>query len=600
MKRLRINDRWWPAIAVAMLLPLWFIGMFGRGYWTPDEPREADIAWHMKSQEHRALPQLGGKPFMEKPPLTYWMTAGAMQIFGDSPAAARLPNLLYAVIAVLAIGLLAEAMAGRAAALSAAILAGSALLSWRVAVWVAPDAALVAGCAVGLLGAWRGYTAAPGRGKLFWYTLMHVGALAGFMAKSAPGWIVPALALLVLIVWERRWRELLRWELYAGFVLQALVIGSWVRAVWLGPDGATALRVLFWNNLMGRFTHVDAPAQFNYAQGHQNWPAKYFVQLPTYLYPWTLLALAALLRAWKRLRAPSAAPPAPGAATATATATAWRFALSACLPFLLLLSLASTARDVYAAPAVAGFALLIALWIDDCRNAPGAFDRWALRYTAPVVALVGLLCALVLLTMAFAQAWVGWPQVLVVVAAMLVSMLWLLARAEREQRHHRLHDGLLWTYAAFAVPVVIAAQLLFPAIDRVQNLPALAAQVRTSLGAGRLALLDPDETTIAMMNIGRSDLCDVIDSGGADAGEAARHWFARHDAADRILVKLPGRADGPLTPLVRRFSHPKPPGDGIAGQLQQAGAATLIVRLELPHGRRYALLGPGPRVLAVR
>ncbi len=593
MTRTRIHSRWWPAIAIAMLLPLWFVGLFGRGYWTPDEPREADIAWHMKTQEHRALPQLGGKPFMEKPPLTYWMTAAAMAGFGDSPAASRLPNLLYAVIAALAIGLLAEAMAGPAAALTAAVVAASMLLSWRVAIWVAPDAALVAGCAVGLLGAYRGYLAAPGRRKLFWYTLMHLGALAGFMASSAPGWIVPAFALLGLIAWERRWRELARWELYAGLLLQAAVIGSWVRAVWLGPDGASALRILFWNNLMGRFAHVDAPAQFNYSEGHQNWPAKYLVQLPSYLYPWTLLALAALLRAWKRLRVAAASQPDP-------LATAWRFSLAATLPFLLLLSVASTARDVYAAPVMGGFALLIVLWIEDCSASAGAFDRWALRYTALVAALITLLCALALFAMAAAHAYVGWPQVLVSVVAMLVAMYWLLQRAARERQHHRLHDALLWTYTAFAIPLVIAAQLLFPAIDRAQNLPALAAEVRVSLGAGRLALLNPDETTIAMMNFRRGDLCDVIDSGAADPAQAARQWFAAHGAADRILVKLPGRADGPLTPLLAKFTRPRLPGDGIAATLQQAGAVTLIARFELPHGRRYALLGPATRVLAVR
>jgi 4-amino-4-deoxy-L-arabinose transferase-like glycosyltransferase len=326
--------RWWPVAAVALLLPLWFVGLFGRGYWTPDEPREADIAWHMKSQQQRALPELGGKPFMEKPPLTYWLTAASMQAFGDTPGAARVPNLAYGIIAALAIGALAGTMAGSAAALTAAVVMASSLLSWRVAVWVAPDAALVAGCALALLGGYRGYMAAPGRHKLLWYTLLHLGALMGFMAKSAPGWLVPGLALLALIVWERRWSELRRPELYAGLLLQLLAIGFWVRAVWLGPGGEAALRVLFWNNLAGRFMHLDAPAQFNYAEGHQNWPAKYFVQLPSYLYPWTLLALAAMVRAWRQLRQPGA------------QATAWRYAVCLFLPFLLLLTAATTARAV--------------------------------------------------------------------------------------------------------------------------------------------------------------------------------------------------------------------------------------------------------------
>jgi len=60
---------------VLALAPLWLLGMFARGLWTPDEPREADIAWRMSLQSDRTLPQLAGRPFLEKPPLSYWMSA---------------------------------------------------------------------------------------------------------------------------------------------------------------------------------------------------------------------------------------------------------------------------------------------------------------------------------------------------------------------------------------------------------------------------------------------------------------------------------------------------------------------------------------------
>src|SRR6516162_11885580 len=139
-----------------------------------------------------------------------------------------------------------------AAAVIAAVVAMSALTAFRVSVWLAPDACLLAGCALALLGAWRGYRAVPGAAKAAGYALMHLGAAVGFMAKSAPGWLVPALALLTLIAWERRWQELRRWELYAGLALQALIIGPWIVAVARGAHGTEALTTLFWNNVVGR------------------------------------------------------------------------------------------------------------------------------------------------------------------------------------------------------------------------------------------------------------------------------------------------------------------------------------------------------------
>ena len=66
----------------------------------------------MSLQTDRTLPHLGDTPFLEKPPLTYWMSAAAIEIYGDSPAAARVPNLLYAAIVALTIGALAFAMDG--------------------------------------------------------------------------------------------------------------------------------------------------------------------------------------------------------------------------------------------------------------------------------------------------------------------------------------------------------------------------------------------------------------------------------------------------------------------------------------------------------
>ena len=79
------------ALVSATLLLIWCVGIFGRGYWTPDEPREADIAWRMSWQADKAVPLLAGEAFCEKPPLTYWLAAAPIRAFrhrslGRAPA----------------------------------------------------------------------------------------------------------------------------------------------------------------------------------------------------------------------------------------------------------------------------------------------------------------------------------------------------------------------------------------------------------------------------------------------------------------------------------------------------------------------------------
>src|ERR1700752_4648534 len=95
--------RWAVRVLVA-LMPIWLIGTLDRGLWTPGDPREADIAWRMSQQSDRTLPQLAGTPFLEKPPLSYWLSADGLRLFGDSPGAARGPHVLHAPITALAGG----------------------------------------------------------------------------------------------------------------------------------------------------------------------------------------------------------------------------------------------------------------------------------------------------------------------------------------------------------------------------------------------------------------------------------------------------------------------------------------------------------------
>src|ERR1700728_2988511 len=98
----------------------WSAGILGRGYWTPDEPREADIAWRMSWQPDKAVPLLAGEAFCEKPPFAYWVAGASIRAFGSAAWSARLPTLLYALIAALGAGLLARRSVGREAGLAAA------------------------------------------------------------------------------------------------------------------------------------------------------------------------------------------------------------------------------------------------------------------------------------------------------------------------------------------------------------------------------------------------------------------------------------------------------------------------------------------------
>jgi 4-amino-4-deoxy-L-arabinose transferase-like glycosyltransferase len=415
---------------------------------------------------------------------------------------------------------------------------------------------------VALLGAYKGFYASSTPERLRGYLLMHLALGFGFLSKSAVAWMVPALAILTLSVWEKRWRELLRWELYLGILVQAALILTWVWFVYSGDEGPAHLRVFFWNNLVGRFTAVDAPPDLQYAAAHRNYPGKYLVELPIYLFPWTLLVLAAARRAWRspRLRNDD---------------RALRFAVAASVPPFIFLSLAATARNVYFAPALPGIALLLAWWSREIRPAA---DRWDIRVLHATAAML-LLGVVVFIAGLSAVGIQSWNSMNAHAAFVLISLLGLLAatalamRAWGAARHETAHS--LWCLLlAYCALLIGPASQIYRVVDTWQDLAKISRAVEFDAAGNPLILLSPDETTRAMIDMyARTSVARI--EGPIDAAALARVQAAAA-AAPNTLFLVQVRSSSPdlesSLPWMRPASlHP-------------------LHSYSLPHGRRYVLL----------
>ena len=470
---------------LAIVLPVVCIGLFARVLYTPDEPREASLVVSMAAQADKSLPALGGVPFAEKPPLLYWLGAASTALAGPSPAALRVPNLLYALAAALAIAALAARAAGPGAGFASGVVAVTALQSYQVLIWLATDAPLLAGVALALFGAHGGLTADERRGRLRGYLVMHLGLLVAFFAKGPAGWLVPGSAFLVAVVAERRPRELLRSELWAGAPLLAAAIGGWVLWVASSPGGPESLRVLFFYNLIGRAVAIGAPGGLDYASGHQNSFAKYLLELPMYLLPWTALAVAALRRVPRGWRAAGPA------------GTAWRLALGAIVPPTLLLSLAATARGVYYAPLLLGFALVVGLYSADAATALDRFERACWRVTGIAVALLAVLLAAAAVLLCAAPA-LRTPSSIALGIVALAAGGWAtwLALVPLPSA-----SGA-WPRLALAVALVLSLAVApaYVELNRVLSLEALSSRIQAA-ASGPWVVVGPDETTLAMLEL---------------------------------------------------------------------------------------------------
>jgi len=574
-----------PSVALAAaLLLIWCVGIFGRGYWTPDEPREADIAWRMSWQPDKAVPLLAGEAFCEKPPLTYWLAAIPIRLVGAEAWAARLPNLLYALITAFGAGLLAQRSAGRWAGLVGAAAMSTFLLSYQVSIWLATDAPLLAAVTIAVLGAYQGFYATRTRERLRGYLLMHAALGLGFLSKSAVAWMVPATALMSLAIWEKRWRELLRWELYLGLVLQAAMILTWVWFVYAGNDGPAHLKVFFWNNLVGRFTHVDAPNELQYAAAHRNSPGKYLIELPLYLAPWTLLVAAAGRRAWHRRK------------TSFDDFRPVRFALAASVPSLLILSVAATARNIYLAPALPGVALLLAWWAREIIKGADRWDVRALRGTS-VLLLLGVVTFTAALAAVGVDDWNAMNShaafiLISTVGLIIASALALNAWAAAPGRVLRAQGCLLLAYCALLAG---PASQLYARVDTWQDLASIAREMQHDAAGRPMILLAPDETTRAMIDMYARTDAGLIPGPIDSAAISGLQTQLRGAPQSLVVVQLPAR---PIR-VGQRLAYDFGLQNGapwrapqIESQLPWLPRTSLKMAnsYSLPNGRSYALL----------
>ena len=80
-----------------MGLVLFFYRLGAPGLMDPDEGRYAEIAREMLVLKDWLIPHLNLLPYLEKPPLVYWLTALSFKVFGYTEAAARLPSAMSAL-----------------------------------------------------------------------------------------------------------------------------------------------------------------------------------------------------------------------------------------------------------------------------------------------------------------------------------------------------------------------------------------------------------------------------------------------------------------------------------------------------------------------
>ena len=276
-----------------------FLFLYGLGQFGligADEPRYAQVAREMLERHDWITPVLGGRPWLEKPPLYYWQAMLAYAIFGVSDWAARLPAALDATLLVLAVYFFLRRFRPGFELDGALITASSAGIA-GYAHAASMDMALAAAFTIGMLGWWAWRESEKRIYLAVFYGFMAVGMLA-------KGPVAPFLAAVVIVLHAsivRKLRLVLKSLWLPGILLFCAIALPWYVAVQMrNPE---FFREFIVRQNLGRFSenlyHHSEPFWF------------YLPVMALTLVPWTVFVIAALVQAvrlwWAKRRPVDAA-----------------------------------------------------------------------------------------------------------------------------------------------------------------------------------------------------------------------------------------------------------------------------------------------------
>ncbi len=383
---------WWRQpllLAMTLAFAACFAGIGSHHIWSPDEPTGAAVGREMLASGDFVVPRLNGLPFLEKPPLYWWVEAAALRRWGVSAPVARLPSALFSALTLLVTFELGRRLKGPRSGLLAVAVLGSTLLFVAEAQRVVVDPALAFFVALSHLGFVRlaGPRDAAERRRALW--LIALAVPLAFLSKGVVALVLAAAPPTLWLAATRRrgaLRDLATLALL-GIPVFALIVVPWAVALFRA-GGWPAVQECLLNNTLQRFAFHARGTLY----GHTRPVTYYLMTGPAVLLPWSL-AIPAMLKAGLFRSAPDRPG---GEARALLFGT---FAIG-----VALLSAAASKRELYLLPLLPAFCACVAWWLDGVAERSAPARRWDRTTLTSLLALASAL-PLVLWIVALGVRW---------------------------------------------------------------------------------------------------------------------------------------------------------------------------------------------------
>lgn len=231
-----------------------------------------------------------GAPYLDKPPLTFWLSALSYKLFGINTFAFKLPSVLFSFIAIWSLYRLGKLLYSPRVAFRAALILATTQAFFLMNMDVKTDMYLTAGV---IFTVWQ-WTAFRIKGKWWHVALGGLGVGVAMLGKGPLGFMLPMLAIGGDILYRRDWKSLFRWEWLIAIPVIALVILPFCIGLYQ-QYGGEGVRFFLWDQSFGRLTGNNPFVETL----PEDYPFAPFFFVHTLLWtflPWTLLLVPAMIQ----------------------------------------------------------------------------------------------------------------------------------------------------------------------------------------------------------------------------------------------------------------------------------------------------------------
>ena len=278
------------SLLIVVLAALWLGSLGVRPLYKPDEGRYGEIPREMVASGDWLTPRLNGFKYFEKPPLQYWATAAAFEVFGVNDWAARLWTGLAALAGVWMAFAAGNRLFGRpAGAFAAAILASSPLYVLLGQINTL-DMSVTLFLSAAVFAFSLAQTESEPRARRRWMLAFWAACAGAVLSKGLIGIVLPLAAVGLYVLVRRDWALLRRLELLRGGLLFLALAAPWfVAASLANPEFAYFFFV------------QEHWLRFTTKMHHRSQPAWYFIPvLVAGVWPWLLAIIGAWVAAFRR------------------------------------------------------------------------------------------------------------------------------------------------------------------------------------------------------------------------------------------------------------------------------------------------------------